>query len=71
MQLHEVVEVTQVIGAGNANKKLDEGWKLLAVVTANSAIAQNGVSQASKVAYVLGRTEKQDERPKPTEGWGK
>lgn len=52
MQMHEVAEVTQVAGAGNANKKIAEGWTLLAVVpNANNV----GVAH---VAYVLGRREK-------------
>lgn len=43
MQFYDVDEVTQVAGAANADLKLAEGWKLLAVVG------------ASHVFYVLGR----------------
>lgn len=49
MQMSDAVEVVQVAGAGEANKKLAEGWTLLAVVpNANNA----GLAH---VAYVLGK----------------
>lgn len=51
MQMHEAKEVVQVVGSGNANAKLVEGWTLLAVVSAD---VRNGGSSAM---YVLGRAE--------------
>lgn len=50
MQMSDAVEVVQVAGASQANKKLAEGWTLLAVVPSanNSGLAH--------VAYVLGKT---------------
>lgn len=49
MQISDAVEVVQVAGASSANKKLAEGWTLLAVVpSANNA----GLAH---VAYVLGK----------------
>lgn len=51
MKLNEVVQVTQVIGDTNANARLKDGWKLLAVV---SASAPGGASSAM---YVLGKGE--------------
>lgn len=55
MQMHEVQEVVQVAGQLNANAKLAEGWKLLAVTGAG-----NG-SEAGQtfVWYVLGRKAQQ------------
>lgn len=51
MQMHEVGEVTQVTGAGNANKKLAEGWTLLAVTSGS-----NGAERDQQVVwYVLGK----------------
>ena len=50
MQMHEAAEVVQVIGAGNANAKLAEGWKLLAVVSAELSRAET-----PSAMYVLGR----------------
>lgn len=49
MQMCDAAEVVQVAGAGEANKKLAEGWTLLAVVPSanNSGLAH--------VAYVLGK----------------
>lgn len=56
MQMSEAAEVVQVAGAAQANKKLDEGWTLLAVVpNANNV----GVAH---VAYVLGKPERGPER---------
>lgn len=54
MQMHEVGEVVQVAGAGNANTKLAEGWKLLAVTSAGNG-QPNG---QSFVWYVLGKPAK-------------
>ncbi|WP_411566827.1 hypothetical protein ACLIN3_27340 (plasmid) [Pseudomonas orientalis] len=51
MQMHEAKQVVQVVGAGNANSKLAEGWTLLAVVSAD--VKNGGVS----AMYVLGRAE--------------
>ena len=56
MQISEAVEVVQVVGAGNANKKLAEGWKLLAVVPSADNIG------LAHVAYVLGRAEPMPEK---------
>lgn len=51
MQMSEAVEVVQVAGAGNANNKLAEGWKLLAITSAG-----NGLSDGKTfVWYVLGK----------------
>jgi hypothetical protein len=49
MQIQEVCEVVQVVGATNANKRLAEGWKLLSV---NSA---DGPDEKTMIWYVLGR----------------
>lgn len=49
MQMSDAVEVVQVAGATNANKRLAEGWTLLAVVS--NANAQG----TAHVAYVLGK----------------
>ncbi|MBC3774703.1 MULTISPECIES: hypothetical protein [unclassified Pseudomonas] len=49
MQMSEAAEVVQVAGADNANKRLADGWKLLAVVP--SANNEGKVH----VAYVLGK----------------
>ncbi|MFL1480909.1 MULTISPECIES: hypothetical protein [Pseudomonas] len=32
MQIHEAAEVVQIVGDTDANEKLAQGWKLLAVV---------------------------------------
>ena len=53
MQMHQVGEVTQVIGALNANNKLAEGWTLLAVVSGKVVGTEN-----SSVVYVLGKQAK-------------
>lgn len=51
MLMHEAGEVVQVAGAENANKKLEEGWTLLAVTSAG-----NGSSnEKTFVWYVLGK----------------
>lgn len=49
MQLSDAIEVVQVAGATNANEKLAEGWKLLAVVPGANSSGQ------PHVAYVLGK----------------
>jgi hypothetical protein len=56
MQMSEAAEVVQVAGATSANKKLAEGWTLLAVVpnANNSGLAH--------VAYVLGKSERSPEK---------
>jgi len=51
MQMHEAVEVVQVAGAGNANTKLAEGWKLLAVTSAGNGQADG----KTFVFYILGK----------------
>lgn len=51
MQFSEVKQVDQVIGAGNANRLLNDGWVPLAVVPATMS---NGHSSAM---YVLGKPE--------------
>lgn len=56
MQLHEVGEVLQVAGATNANNRLKEGWKLIAVVPNMSKASGPGGSAATPgVFYVLGK----------------
>jgi len=62
MQMHEAKEVIQVVGAGNANVKLAEGWTLLAVV---SASLNNGGSSAM---YVLGKAEPGAAKADPLSG---
>lgn len=52
MQMSEAAEVVQVHGAQEANKKLAEGWKLLAVVPGSEPDA------VSFVTYVLGKPRK-------------
>lgn len=49
MQLTDVVEVDQVFGALNANKRLSEGWKLLGMVPGNSSTG------GATVIYVFGK----------------
>lgn len=49
MQMSDAIEVVQVAGATNANEKLAEGWKLLAVVPSANSSGQ------PHVAYVLGK----------------
>jgi roadblock/LC7 domain-containing protein len=51
MQMHETGEVIQVAGATSANAKINEGWKLLAVISAG-----NGSDDGKTVVwYVLGK----------------
>jgi hypothetical protein len=51
MHMSEAAEVVQVAGAGNANKKLSEGWTLLAVTSGS-----NGAERDQQVVwYVLGK----------------
>ncbi|MCE1004521.1 hypothetical protein [Pseudomonas sp. NMI1173_11] len=49
MQMSDAVEVVQVAGSTQANEKLAEGWKLLAVVPSENATGK------AHVAYVLGK----------------
>lgn len=49
MQMSDAEEVVQVAGSTQANEKLSEGWKLLAVVPSENA------SGKAHVAYVLGK----------------
>lgn len=59
MQLSEVVEVTQAYGVDAANRRLAEGWKLLAVVaTTNPGFQESGVT------YVLGKAAPESEMAK-------
>lgn len=51
MQISDAVEVVEVVGAAGANKKLTEGWTLLAVVPSANAAGK------AHVAYVLGKAE--------------
>lgn len=51
MQMSEAGEVVQVVGVGNANTKLQEGWTLLAVVPGQAG----GSDGQSTVVYVLGK----------------
>lgn len=50
MQMHEACEVIQVVGATNANKKLEEGWTLLATHAAAA-----GEEETTMIWYVLGK----------------
>lgn len=63
MQLHEVGQVTQVVGADNANSLLAEGWKLIAVVPAVIGTANGGKPSAM---YVLGKAAKKEPKRTPT-----
>ncbi|WP_349987437.1 hypothetical protein ABMQ39_06630 [Pseudomonas alloputida] len=49
MQMSDAVELVQVAGSTQANEKLAEGWKLLAVVPSENATGK------AHVAYVLGK----------------
>jgi len=49
MQIQDVCEVVQVVGATNANKRLAEGWKLISVNAAD------GPDEKTMIWYVLGR----------------
>lgn len=51
MQMNDAVEVVQVAGATNANKKLEEGWVLLAVTSAGNGDGSGNTF----VWYVLGK----------------
>lgn len=51
MQMHEAAEVVQVVGDTNANEKLADGWKLLAVLPG----LPSGSSNSTSVIYVLGK----------------
>jgi hypothetical protein len=51
MQMYEAAEVVQVDGEADANKKLAEGWKLLAVLPGLPLGSNNRTS----VIYVLGK----------------
>ena len=61
MQMSEVVEVTQVYGAGNANTKMAEGWKLLAVVPGKAHGVEN-----TGVIFVLGKSAEKQKPKMPT-----
>ena len=52
MQMSDAIEVVQVAGAINANAKLAEGWKLIAVLPGTVQSTGAGV-----VMYVLGKPE--------------
>lgn len=56
MQISDAVEVVEVVGAAGANKKLAEGWTLLAVVPSANAAGK------AHVAYVLGKAERSPEK---------
>jgi hypothetical protein len=51
MQMSEAAEVVQVVGAENANKRLDDGWSLLAVTSGGNG----DDSGRTFVWYVLGK----------------
>ncbi|MBA6068077.1 hypothetical protein [Pseudomonas mosselii] len=51
MQLHEAGEVVQVVGHGNANQRIKDGWVLLAVTSVSDGSEMN----RQVVAYVLGK----------------
>ncbi|WP_456293370.1 hypothetical protein [Pseudomonas sp. AK106] len=59
MQFSDVKQVKQVIGVGNANTLLNEGWALLGIVPAS--LAAGGAS----VIYVFGSSEPAEPK-KPT-----
>ena len=50
MQMHEVDEVKEIIGVGEVNQALTQGWRLVAVVP-----------RGALVSYVLGREVAPDE----------
>lgn len=50
MQLHEAGELIEVNGPGEANRKLQEGWVLLAVVA-----SERTAGGSSPCYYVLGK----------------
>lgn len=54
MQFSDVKQVKQVVGAGNANTLLNEGWVLLAVVPATVSNPSGG---GASVMYVFGSSE--------------
>lgn len=54
MQFGDMKQVIEVSGSGSAEKKLAEGWKLLAVVPGLEPSAP-GTPLLSKVIYVLGK----------------
>lgn len=54
MQFGDVKQVIEVIGSDSAEKKLAEGWQLLAVVPGLAPSAP-GTPLISKVIYVLGK----------------
>lgn len=54
MQFSDVKQVKQVVGAGNANTMLNEGWVLLAVVPAT---LNSPSGNSPSVMYVLGSSE--------------
>ena len=66
MQFSEVKQVTQAVGAGNANRLLNEGWVLLAVVPAsvNNPTGGGGAS----AMYVLGKNEPAPVKKDPMAG---
>jgi hypothetical protein len=51
MQMHEAAKVVQVVGDENANEKLADGWRLLAVLPGPPL----GSSSSTSVVYVLGK----------------
>ncbi len=57
MQLSDAKQVVQVATYGEANKKLADGWKLLAVLPSADDAG------LARVAYVLGKTEPQPAKP--------
>lgn len=51
MQISDAVEVIEVFSEDEANERLAEGWRLLAVVPG----APRGSSNRASVVYVLGK----------------
>lgn len=51
MELKDVAEVVQVVGAASANTKLKEGWQLLAITGAGNG-SKDGETH---LWYVLGK----------------
>jgi hypothetical protein len=60
MHFGDVKQVIEVSGSGSADKRLAEGWKLLAVIPGLQPSIP-GEPLTSKVIYVLGKPAEQEE----------
>ena len=65
MQMHEAQELKEVYGVTDAQKALDEGWKLLAVFAAAINPSINGEAPAEARVYVLGRQKAKENKERP------